>query len=146
MKGNDHRWTDSEMKELMGMWLGGKELDEICSHFDTTSYAINKIIGRMRKEGIPLPRRIKGHRAGRRNQLWTQSEVEYLIRRRKEKATAEDIALELDRSFLAVQGMIQRLRKEEVKVERLGQGSRKLWNPEMLRATEVSRTLKVVKS
>ena len=71
------------------MWLAGKELDDIAAEFGSTRYAINKLAGRLRRDGVPLPRRNAGHRAGRRNKLWTQSEVEFLIRRRNERASAE---------------------------------------------------------
>lgn len=142
---NEHRWTDDESKRLIGLWLDGAELDRIAESFGTTRYAINKHVQRLRNEGIPLPRRNNGHKAGRRNKLWTQSEVEFLIRRRNENATAEQIAIELDRSFLAVQGMIQKLRKEEVEVKRLGQGSRRLWDAGKLKATVLARKLTVAK-
>jgi biotin operon repressor len=141
---NDRRWTEAEMRRFIGMWIEGKELDDICEAFGTTRYAINKLAGRLRRDGVPLPRRNAGHRAGRRNQLWTPSEVEFLIRRRNEKATAEQIALELDRSFLAIQGMIQKLRLEGVRVRQLGRGTRKLWDPEMLKAAMAGRGLRVV--
>lgn len=141
---NDHRWTEQELRALIGLWLGGKELDEIATHFSTTRYAINKQVGRMRRDGVPLPRRKNGHVAGRRNTLWTQSEVEFLIRRRNERASAEVIAEELDRSFLAVQAMLQNLRKEGVSVRKFGQGKRRLWDPDQLRAAIVGRGLRVV--
>lgn len=141
---NDRRWTDDELKKLIGLWMGGVELDAIAAEFGSTRYAVNKLVGRLRRDGIPLPRRNAGHRAGRRNTLWTQSEVEYLVRRRNEKATAEQIAEELDRSFLAVQGMLQRLRKEGVSVRQLGQGARRLWSADTLRAAIVGRGLRVV--
>lgn len=141
---NDHRWTDAEMKRFIGLWIAGRELDDIAREFTTTRYAINKMAGRLRRDGVPLPRRNAGHRAGRRNTLWTPQEVEYLVRRRNDKISAEQIAEELDRSFLAVQGMLQRLRLEGVSVRRLGQGTRRLWNPDSLRAAIVGRGLRVV--
>jgi biotin operon repressor len=141
---NDRRWTEEEIKKFIGLWLGGKELDDIALEFGSTRYAINKLAGRLRRDGIPLPRRNAGHRAGRRNKLWTQSEVEFLIRRRNEQATAEQIALELDRSFLAVQGMIQKLRLEGVRVRKLGNGKRRLWDAESLKGAIAGRGLRVV--
>lgn len=128
-----HRWTDKELKRLMGRWLAEVEIDEIAREFQTTHYAINKQIGRMRQEGIPMPRRNAGHVAGRNNKPWTPQEAEYLIRRREDQVTAEKIADELDRSFLGVQGMIRQLRKEGVPVKMLGNGVRRLWNPEVLK-------------
>src|SRR5262245_29979244 len=121
---NDRRWTETEMRKFIGMWIDGNDIDDIASAFGSTRYAVNKLAGRLRQDGVPLPRRNNGHKAGRRNTLWTQAEVEFLIRRRNERATAEQIALELDRSFLAVQGMLQNLRKEGVSVRKFGQGKR----------------------
>lgn len=141
---NDRRWTEAEIRKFIGMWLSGAELDGIAEHFGSTRYALNKLAGRLRRDGVPLPRRNAGHRAGRRNKLWTQSEVEFLIRRRNEQATAEQIALELDRSFLAVQGMIQKLRIEGVDVRVLGRGKRRLWDVETLKGAIAGRGLRVV--
>lgn len=136
-----HRWTDEELKTLIAMWFGGKEFDEMAAVLGTTRFALNKQICRMRKEGIPLPRRTQGHKAGRRNTPWTQEEVEYLVRRREQKATAEDIATELDRTFFGVQGMIAKLRTEDVPVPMLGNGIRKLWCPEKLKIACAGRGL-----
>lgn len=141
---NDRRWTEAEMRKLIGLWLAGKELDEIATEFQSTRYAINKLVGRLRRDGVPLPRRNAGHRAGRSNKLWTQAEVEFLIRRRNERATAEQIALELDRSFLAVQGMLQKLKNEGVDVRKFGQGKRRLWDAEQLKGAIAGRGLRVV--
>lgn len=141
---NDRRWTEPEMRQFIGLWLAGTELDEIAKTFGSTRYALNKLAGRLRRDGVPLPRRNAGHRAGRRNKLWTQSEVEFLIRRRNEQATAEQIALELDRSFLAVQGMIQKLKIEGVDVRKFGQGKRRLWDAETLKGAIAGRGLRVV--
>lgn len=141
---HDRKWTNADMRKLIAAWLKGDELDAIAKQFKTTRYAISKLVLRMRRDGIPLPRRTKGHRAGRAFKLWTQSEVEFLIRRRNEQATAEQIALELDRSFLAVQGMIQKLRIEGVDVRKLGQGKRRLWDAETLKGAIAGRGLRVV--
>jgi biotin operon repressor len=141
---HDRKWTDADMRKLIAAWLAGTELDAIAKQFDTTRYAISKLVLRMRRDGIPLPRRTKGHRAGRANKLWTQSEVEFLIRRRNERATAEQIALELDRTFMAVQGMIQKLRIEGVDVRQFGQGKRRLWDAETLKGAIAGRGLRVV--
>lgn len=138
---NGHRWTQDEFKRLIGYWLEGKELDEIAAIFKCTGKGINAMVGRLRREGIPLPRRTKGHRAGRSNTPWTSEEVEYLVRRRNEQITAEQIGNELGRSFLAVQAMIRVLRAEGVPVKMLGQGVRRLWNPEALKAAIAGRGL-----
>ena len=137
-----HRWTDEEFKKLIGGWLEGKSLDELGREFSCTRHGIHKAITRLRKDGIPLPRRKHGHAAGRKNCPWTQQEVEYLVRRREDQVSADQIALELDRSFLAVQNMIALLRKEGVEVKMLGMGVRRLWNPEILKAALVGRGLK----
>ena len=131
---NGHRWTQAELVELMRLWDAEAELDEIATAFGVTRFAVGKMVGRLRANGIPLKLRTRGHRAGRRNQSWTQAEVEYLVRRRKDRATAEQIAVELDRTFPGVQGMIAALRREEVPVQMLGSGVRRLWNADILRA------------
>jgi biotin operon repressor len=129
-----HRWTDEEIKTLMKQWDEGVELDDICESMGHTRFAISKMVVRLRTNGVPMKRRTRGHRANRSNQLWTQSEVEYLIRRRKDKATAETIAAEMGRTVLAVNGMIGQLRRNSVNVEMLGMGVRRLWNADILRA------------
>ena len=130
---NGHRWTDPELRRLIGMWLDGCELDSIAKEFGITSRGVNKQIGRLRRDGVPLPRRNNGHKAERYNAPWTQQEVEYLVRRRNDLATAEQIGSELGRSYLAIQGMIATLRKEGVDIQMQGQGVRRLWNPELLK-------------
>jgi len=129
---NGHRWTEEELRHLIAMWLDDVDIDTIASELSVTKIAVYKQTSRMRKEGIPLPRKTNGHVVGRRNQPWTQEEVEYLVRRRNDGITAESIAIELDRSFLAVQGMIATLRKEGVAVKMMGQGVRRKWNPSTL--------------
>lgn len=141
MANNGHRWTNAELREVMNLWLAEADVDEIAAKFGCTRFAINKLIGRMRRDGIPLPRRKAGHKAGRRSALWTQAEVEYLIRRRNDKATAEQIASELDRTFLGVQGMVQRLRREDVPIKMFGSGMRKLWDPEALKSSIAGKGL-----
>jgi biotin operon repressor len=138
---NGRRWTTDQLKQIMKLWNENMSLSEIASFFNSTNSAINKIILRMRREGIPMPRRTPGHQFGRVNKLWTQSEVEYVIRRRNEKATAEIIAAELSRSYLGVQNLIQKLRKEDVPVQMLGQGCRRLWSPEILKVAIAGRGL-----
>lgn len=129
-----HRWTNEELKTLMRLWDEGVEIEEIAKGIGVSRYAVSKLVLQLRRNGIPLKRRVRGHRAERANQLWTQAEVEFLIRRRSEKATAEQIGTEMNRSFTAVQSMIARLRRESINVQMLGAGVRKLWNPEILRA------------
>lgn len=139
-----HRWTDAEMQKLVGLWLQGTDVLDIAKEFTTTIHAINHVVHRLRKNGVPLPRRKQGHRAGRRNTPWTQEEVEYVIRRRNDKATVEEIAVELDRTFGGVTSMIGTLRGQGVNVRMLGNGTRKLWDPEKLRQAIVGRGLRVV--
>ncbi len=128
LQNNGHKWTEKEIILLMSMWNDNKNIIEIANQFDVTPRGINKQITRMRKDGIKIPRRNAGHQADCFNKPWTQSEVEYVLRRRKELVNTETIGQELGRSFLAVQGLIQKLRKEGVKVQMLGNGARKLWN------------------
>ena len=140
---NGHRWTNEELKKLMDMWQAGLSIKDISAALSVSGFAAHKMIVKLRQQGIPLLRRNKGHIAGRKNKPWTQAEVEYLMRRRKDKATAEDIAIELDRSFLGVQGMIQKLRSEAVPVARFGQGKRRLWNADTLRGWVLEDIAKV---
>lgn len=127
-----HRWTQEELARLMRMWDEDKPLVEIAAELKVTAFAVNKIVLRLRKEGVPLRRRTNGHKYGRSNKLWSQAEIEYLFRRRKEKATAEEIGHELGRSVYAVNAMITKLRQEQVNVPMLGQGVRRLWSAELL--------------
>ncbi len=139
-----HRWTEAEMRELIGMWIGGTPTEEIAQHFGVRPRSISKVAGRLRREGIPLPKRNPGHVAGRYNKPWTQEEVEYLIRRRNERANAQQIAEELDRTHNGVAAMIYKLRGEGVNVRLIGHGTRRLWNAESLRAAMAGRMLRVV--
>lgn len=138
-----HRWTEEEIREVIGMWLAGKLATEIGAHFGVRGRAIMKLVGRLRREGIPLPKRA-GHVAGRHNRPWTQEEVEFLVRRRNERANAEQIASELDRSHNAVSAMISKLRQEGVNIRLIGHGTRRLWSAERLRAAMAGRHLRVV--
>jgi biotin operon repressor len=131
----DHRWSNEEIKTLMKMWSDGEIIEVIANALNSTPRAIDKMVTRLRQHGIPLARRTKGHRKGNSNKYWTQAEVEYLVRRRKERATAEEIAGELERTYSAINAMIQKLRKEEVTVERFGQGIRRKWSSVLLNAT-----------
>jgi hypothetical protein len=107
---HSHKWTEAEMRELIGLWIDGTPTEEIASRFGVRPRSITKIAGRLRREGIPLPKRNHGHIAGRFNKPWTQEEVEYLVRRRNERANAAQIAEELDRTHNAVANMIYKLR------------------------------------
>lgn len=136
---NGHRWTPGELQKLIGLWMKEHDTADIAQELNTTSYAINKLVGRLRRDGVPLKRKTQGHKPGRRNNPWTPEEVEYLVRRRLDKATAEQIAEELDRTFCGVQGMILRLRAEGVPVGMLGRGVRRLWDPEKLKLAVACR-------
>ncbi len=135
------KWSEQQMLAFVGMWIEGKDIEDIANHFNVSRHAINTLATRMRREGVPLPRRKAGHVAKRRNTPWTQEEVEYLVRRRGDRATAETIAEELGRSFLAVQAMIAKLRAEGVAVRMLGNGVRRLWCPEKLKVAMAGREL-----
>jgi biotin operon repressor len=138
---NGHRWTDEEIKTLMAEWAENTDISIIAATLNVTCNALLKMITRLRANGIPLKRRQAGHIAGRRNQPWTQEEVEYLVRRREEQATVEVIANELCRSLNGVNGMIQKMRQEGVAVKMLGCGVRRLWSSEKLRESAVGRLL-----
>lgn len=139
-----HKWTETEMRELIGMWLSDVPTAEIASRFGVKTRSIQRLAGRIRAQGIPLPRRNPGNSASRFNKPWTQEEVEYVVRRRNERANAQQIADELDRTHNAVSAMIYKLRQEGVNVRLIGHGTRRLWNAEALRAAIAGRGLRVV--
>lgn len=132
-----HRWTDEQLRELMRLWAGESTMEEIQASLQSTRPAILKQIQRMRKAGIPLARRDRGRKIGDINRLWTAGETEYLLRRRNEKATSEEIGAEIGRSPNAVDSMIQKLRSEGVDVKMRGSGVRRLWDAESLKATNI---------
>lgn len=119
----------------MEMWQKDSPLEEIATALNASQFAIGKMVVRLRQQGIPLTRRKRGHVAGRRNTNWSHSEVEFLIRRRAENATCEVVAMELSRTVIAVNAMIQNLRKEGVNVPMFGQGVRRLWDVNALKGT-----------
>jgi transposase len=139
-----HRWTETEMRELIGMWLSDKPTEDIARHFGVRPRTIYRLAGRIRREGVPLPKRKLGHVAGRHQKPWTQEEVEYIVRRRNERANAQQIAEELDRTHNAVSAMIYKLRQEGVNVRLIGHGTRRLWDPASLRAAMAGRGLRIV--
>lgn len=132
-----HRWTESEIKTLMKVWSEGELLDCIASDLKVSRVAVLKQIQRLRANGIPLTRRKNGHALGAKNRAWTQGEIEYLLRRRNEKATSEEIAIELDRAPNAIDAMIQKLRKEGVSIAMRGQGVKRLYDVEKLKAVSI---------
>ena len=136
-----HRWTDAELILLITQWTANIDIDQIAEEFGCTRHGINAQILRMRRDGIPVPRRNAGPKADRANQPWTQADVEFLVRRRNDGATAEQIGNEMGRSFLAVQGMIQRLRQEGVGIRMLGSGVRRLWSADVLRTAIATKNL-----
>lgn len=127
-----HKWTPDEVRKLMALWADEEPLPLIAEALNQTTSAVLKMVQRLRKEGIPLARRRRGHVAGRANKPWSQGEVEFLIRRRSEKATLEDIGVALGRSWNAVGAMVQTLRKEGVPIAMLGNGVRRLWDANAL--------------
>lgn len=131
-----HRWTTDEIRVLMKLWSDGAPLQGIAEQLNVSTASVNKTVLRLRKEGIPLERRKRGNQ-GRSNKLWTQGEVEYLLRRRIEKATCDQIAMELGRSWNAVNAMIAKLRNEEVPVGMLGSGVRRLYDVDALKAVAI---------
>jgi len=128
-----HRWTTAELRDLMKYWQDGVVLADIAEVLNATQSSVLKMVQKLRKSGIPLERRERGNIAGKSYKPWTAGEVEYLIRRRSEKATSVEIAVELQRTGNAVDAMIAKLRKENVPVAMRGQGVRKLWNPDALK-------------
>ncbi len=133
-----HRWTHEEIISLMQLWDKGTPVDDIAEALGTTDHAIGHMVTRLRKQGIPLKRRTRGRKLGgtqRFGQLWTQAEIDYLVTRRRDRATQEEIATELGRSWVAVAGMIQRLRRLGLAVPRFGIGMRRLYDVAALRTT-----------
>ncbi len=133
-----HRWTNEELKTLMIMWANDDPIAIIEDALKVTHVAILKQVQRMRKSGIPLKRRTRGHKHGSRNKPWTKGQVEYLVRRRNDKATAEEIAQDLERTPTAVNAMIGRLREEGVDVAMRGNGVRRLWDVNELKALNIT--------
>jgi biotin operon repressor len=136
-----HRWTNEELVKLMKYWAADATLDAIATELSSTKTSILKQVQRMRKAGIPLKRRRKGHITDRVNTSWTQGEVEYLIRRRNDRATSEEIGSEIGRTPNAVDAMIQKLRKDNVQVAMRGNGVRRLWDSEALKALTMQESL-----
>ena len=135
---NGHRWTNEEIMKLTKLWLSGDDTAVIAKKMGCSLSALNKITVRLRKSGFLVPYKRSGHKAGRTNKPWTQSEVEYLLRRREEGSTSEEIASELDRTFYGILGMLQSLRKHDVNFTNHGQGRRKLWDSEKLQLALVA--------
>lgn len=142
--GHAHRWTDAELKTLIALWTGDKPIDDIAAHFGVTRHAINAQVWRMRAQGVPIPRRKSGTQAGRAHTNWTQEEIEFLVRRRRDGATAEQIGVELARSFCAVQGMVQTIRKQGVDIPMFGSGKRRLWSVANLQVAMSGRHLSLI--
>ena len=139
---NGNRWTTEKLQELIGMWLRGVESEEMAQHFGITIIGLQKLALRLRKNGIPLPQRRKGHKAERRNKPWTQEEVETVVRMRNERASTAEIATTINRTFYGVQNMILNLRNvEDVPVVSLGTGRRRLWDAQRLRDAIAGRNL-----
>lgn len=134
-----HRWTTDELRLLMKLWSDDTPLEEIARQLNATEMAISKQVFRLRREGIPLERRINGHPIGMRNKAWTHADVQYLLRRRLDYATAEQIGVELGRTRPAVCAMIQNLRKEQVPVAMRGNGVRRQWDANLLKAFAVNQ-------
>jgi biotin operon repressor len=136
---NGRRWTTEQLKSLMEMWAAGRPVEEIAAELEATTHAILKMVQRLRGDGIPLARRTRGHKHGRANKPWTQEEIEYLYRRRLAGATDEEIAIDLGRSWSAVQNMASVLRQGGAPIAMRGQGVRRLWSVEALKGAAMGR-------
>lgn len=113
---------------MMAMWAADDSVDDIATALHSSRSAVLKMVQKLRKNGIPLKRRTKGHIAGRSNKPWTQEEITFIIRRRMEKAPVEQIAYDLGRTWNAVNAMIGKMRSEGVPVPMYGMGVRRLWD------------------
>lgn len=128
-----HRWSNDELKQMMAMWAADDSVDAIATALNSSRTAVLKMVQKLRKNGIPLKRRTPGNNASRAWKPWTQEEISFLIRRRGEKATVDQIAFELGRTVNAATQMIQVLRRNDVPVPMFGQGVRRLWDANELR-------------
>lgn len=144
---NGHRWTDEELKSLIKMWGDKTPMHEMAKVLGVTEGAVDKQVYKMRVAGVPLYYRgrvlgkfRKGDEINRAGKLWSQSECEYLMRRRADGVTSMQIASEMNRTHGAVRGMIQTLRSAGVPVKMLGTGVHRLWNPDILRALAADET------
>lgn len=135
---NGHRWSNEEIKKLMLLWNQDESLIEISKELAMTQHAVAKMVTRLRSEGIPLKRRIRGMKAGSSTKPWTQSEIEYLSRRRMQGMPSEQIANEMGRTYCAINAMIQKLRSEQVSLPIFGNGTRRAWDSSLLKAALVS--------
>jgi biotin operon repressor len=134
------RYTTEEIRKLMQDWEADVPLEEVAVNLETTTRAILHMVQRLRADGIPMKRRTRGHkRDGRAYKLWTQQEIEYLFRRRLTGASAEEIGVDLGRTASAIQQMIDVLRKGGVPIAMRGQGVRRLWSLEDLKAAAAGR-------
>lgn len=131
--GHAHRWTTDELKQLMSLWQSNESADDISALMGHSVHTINRMVGRLRKQGIPLKNHECGARKHRSYHAWSQGECEYLVRRRSDGATTEEIAIELNRTYAAVCGMIQQLRKGDVQLRRLGSGRHAFYDLDVLR-------------
>lgn len=129
-----HRWTTDEMRVLMARWEEDVPLLDIAKELNCSDHSVAKKVLQLRKEGIPMKLRHRGHTPGRSNKPWTQPEIEYLWRRRSEKATSEEIAHDLGRTWAAINAMIAKLREEGAPIAMRGNGVRRLWSAEALKA------------
>ena len=129
-----HRWTHEELVSLMQMWSDDIPLDEIAKALKSTTSAVSKTVVRLRQNGIPLKRRHHLITGGSKQFApWTDEEYSYVMRRRQERATVDEIAREINRSHHSVNAAIQKLRKNEIEVAMYGQGVRRKYSFETLK-------------
>jgi biotin operon repressor len=138
---NGHKWTNDELKTLMSLWASEVELIDICIELKMKQETVLKQVQRLRKAGIPLKQRTKGHKLGRSDKPWSQAEIAYLASRWQQGATDEDIAVESKRSLFGVRAMKAKLKLEGVGLVLRGGGRRRLWDAETLRATMLAEAV-----
>lgn len=134
---HSNRWTTEQLIKFAALWAADVPIQEIVTEFGCSATAVRRLVVRLRQDGIPLKRRRAGNMAGKHSIPWTQEDVQYLIRRRNEGATGEQISIELNRTFGAIQCMVQAVRKSGASIKMFGSGRRRLWDVDKINAAAV---------
>lgn len=134
MQGPGHRWTNAQVAKLIKLWNDGVPIPDIAKKLDSSPCAIGTMVRRLRHYGIEMEKRTRGHRKGDLNSRWTQKDIDWLLKRRQEGATINQMAEELGRTVHSVAGMTLKLRKMGAPVGQHNSGITKLWSVEAIKA------------